>query len=253
MTVQDNERERELVRVFNLDWDPSHTRDGVDAFLSIEIDGIDYQFDVEVKSTTGGTVSTARDVGMEHIRKWRRQLFVIGYYSRDRGRPELKKCLCLTPVDMEPWIESVERKILIDFKIAACASRRLELEDLYEVCGRKSAYTLEDARRLHKQQWTADEYNLALDTIEDGQPRLSPNKMLEILQLRSKYVAERGATLNNPHITKSHLGLFLGTDREVMGTSWAESVRRVAREFVKSHPEHAAAVALAKTPDSISI
>ena len=33
MSVQDDERERELVRVFNLAWDPAHQRAGVDAML----------------------------------------------------------------------------------------------------------------------------------------------------------------------------------------------------------------------------
>ena len=135
MAVQDDERERELVRMFNLDWDPSHSRGGVDATLEVEVDGVRIRLDVEVKSTTGETVSTARDVGMEHMAKWRRKLFVIGFYSRRAGRPELLRSLCLTPLDMAPWIDSIERKIAPDFKIAELATRRLELQDVFDVCG----------------------------------------------------------------------------------------------------------------------
>ncbi len=127
MTVQDDERERELVRMFNLEWDPAHQRAGVDATLDLQVDGRQLRFEVEVKSTTGSTVSTARDVGMEHIDKWRRKLFVIGFYTRETRRPELQRALCLTPVDTEPWIASVEAKILIDFRIAQRASHRLTL------------------------------------------------------------------------------------------------------------------------------
>ena len=238
MPVQDDERERELVRMFNLHWDPSHQREGVDALLELTVDGRLCRFEVEVKSSTGSTVSTARDVGMEHIKKWRRKLFVVGFYSREARRPELQRCACLTPLDMEPWIASIEAKILIDFKLAECASRTLRLEDLFEVCGRKAAYTLEDAKRLHKQQWTAEQYAAALDVTNGNQRRISPKKMLSILSLRSKYIAERGATLNNPHIPNAHFKRFSGTNREIAGPNWASEIRKIAHEFVVAHPSH---------------
>ena len=244
MPVQDDERERELVRMFNLDWDPAHQRAGVDAVLQLDLDGHGWQMEVEVKSTTGSTVSTARDVGMEHIQKWRQKLFVIGFYSKEARRPELLKCLCLTPLDMEPWIASIEAKILIDFKLASRAARRLELADLFEVCGEKNSYSIEDAKRLHKQQWTADQYAAALDLKVGNKRQISPVKMLEILRLRSKYIAERGATLNNPHITKTHLSTFASTTREVSRPNWAAGIRRVAAEFINSHPGHPAAIAI---------
>lgn len=248
MPVQDDERERELVRMFNLDWDPAHQRAGVDAVLDVEVDGSPYRLEVEVKSSTGTTVSTARDVGMEHIQKWRRKLFVIGFYSREARRPELQQCLCLTPTDMEPWIASIEAKIRIDFKLALLASRRLVLEDLFDVCGEQESYSVEDAKRLHKQQWTAEAYAAAQDAVVSGERRISRAKMLEILQLRSKYVAERGATLNNPHITKAHLDTFAGTNRVVKGPNWAAGVRQIAEEFVRANPGHPAALAPPEAP-----
>lgn len=240
MPVQDDERERELVRLFNLRWDPAHQRAGVDAVLPLEVDGRRYNFDVEVKSTTGSTVSTARDVGMDHIQRWRRMLFVVGFYTKEARRPELLRCLCLTPVDMEPWIASIESKILIDFKLANRSSMKLDLEDLFDVCGEQETYSVADAKRLHKQQWTADEYNAALDVVVDRRPRISRERMLEILRLRSRYIAERGATLNNPHITKTHLQTFRGSDREITD-QWATQIQRIASAFVRQHPDHPAA------------
>jgi hypothetical protein len=242
MPVQDDERERELVRVFNLDWDPAHQRAGVDAMLDVEVDGQTYRFEVEVKSSTGTTVSTARDVGMDHILKWRRKLFVIGFYSKEARRPELRHCLCLTPVDMEPWIASIEQKILIDFKLSRLASRRLVLDDLFEVCGQQEHYSVDDAKRLHKQQWSAQEYAAAQDTVVGNERRISRAKMMEILQLRLKYIAERGATLNNPHVTKAHLDSFTGTDRVVNGPNWASRVRQIAIDFVRTNPGHVSAI-----------
>lgn len=244
MPVQDDERERELVRMFNLDWDPAHQRAGVDALLDVDVDGRPFRFEVEVKSSTGSTVSTARDVGMKHIQKWRRKLFVIGFYSKEARRPELQHCLCLTPIDMEPWITLIEAKILIDFKLAHRASRRLVLADLFEVCGEKENYSLEDAKRLHKQQWTADEYEAALDVDHGTERRISQERMLQILQLRAQYIAERGATLNNPHVTKTHLDTFAGSNRVVSGPNWAAGIRQIATEFVRTYPGHPAALAL---------
>ena len=240
MPVQDDERERELVRAFGLDWNRDHQRAGIDALLHIEVGSRSFQFEVEVKSSTGATVSTARDVGMEHIQKWRRKLFVIGFYSRSAGRPELQRSLCLTPIDMEPWIASIESKIAIDFALASRASRKLELDDLFEVCGHKSAYSIEDAKCLHKLQWTSQQYNDALDITEDGKRRISPSRMLDILRLRSQYIAERGATLNNPHVTKVHLDTFIGTNRDVKAPDWAASIRQIARDFITTFPDHPA-------------
>lgn len=242
MPVQDDERERELVRMFNLEWDPAHQRAGVDALLDVVVDGRACRFEVEVKSSTGTTVSTARDVGMDHIQKWRRKLFVIGFYSKEARRPELQHCLCLTPLDMEPWIAAIEAKILIDFKLALLASRRLELSDLFYVCGKQSSYSLNDAKKLHKQQWTSDQYAAAQDIEIKGQRKISQTRMLEILRLRSKYIAERGATLNNPHITKTHLETFVGSNRVVTGPNWAAGVRRIAVDFVHANPAHHAVI-----------
>lgn len=240
MTVQDDERERELVRIFNLVWDPSHKRGGVDANLNLEVNGQNYSFEVEVKSSTTSSVSTARDVGIQHIVKWRRKFFVIGFYSREKGRPELQRCLCLTPNDMDPWIKTIEDKIRIDFELATCASEKLELADLFKLCGKKDMYKMADAKLLHKQQWDEKQYKAGRDMIIKNSLGYSPNKMLEILRLRSKYISERGATLNNPHITKTHLEKFFGTESEPSINDCAATIRKIAKDFLKLNPKHEA-------------
>ena len=240
MSVQDDERERELVRMFNLSWDPAHQRGGVDAVLNLSVDGRACRLEVEVKSTTGSTVATARDVGMNHIRKWRQKFFVIGFYSKEARRPELQHSMCLMPTDMEPWIASIEEKILIDFKLALLTSRSLKVSDLFEICGEQETYGLDDAKRLHKQQWAKEQYLAAQDVLVHGQRRISQTRMLEILQLRARYIAERGATLNNPHISRVHLARFANTTRAISGPNWADGVRQVATDFVRLYPTHPA-------------
>lgn len=254
MAVQDDERERELVRMFNLHWDPAHQRAGVDAVLDLEVDGRPCRFEIEVKSTTTSSVSTARDVGIEHIKKWRNKFFIIGFYTKDAKRPELMSSLCLTPDDMEPWIASIEKKISIDFQIASLASKRIQLSDMHEICQtidpkeKNTSYSIEEeksnsysiavAKSIHKQQWSAEQYKASLDTVVEGKKKISVERMLRIVQLRAQYIAERGATLNNPHITKSHLAKFWNTDRVVSAPNWAQGVKDIAAAFVKSNPTH---------------
>jgi hypothetical protein len=244
MAVQDDERERELVRMFNLHWDPAHQRAGVDALLDLDVDGRPCRFEVEVKSTTTSSVSTARDVGIEHIKKWRNKFFIIGFYTRDAKRPEWVSSLCLTPDDMEPWIASIEKKISIDFQLAKLASRRIQLSDMLEICQKidpqdtSGSYSIAVAKSIHKQQWSTEQYKASLDTTVGRKKKISSEKMLEIVQLRAQYIAERGATLNNPHITKSHLTKFQNTNRVVRAPNWAQGVKDIAAEFVRSNPTH---------------
>jgi len=241
MPVQDDARERELVRMFNLIWERSHQRSGVDAYLDVAVDNRHFRIEVEVKSTTGTSVSTARDVGIEHIGKWRKKFFVIGFYTKE-AQPELRQCLCLSPADMEPWIASIESRIAVDFKLAQIASSKLTMDDLFLLIGEKTHYTIEDAKELHKRQWNAAQYREARDVSIGRRKLISPGRMLQILQLRSQYIAERGATLNNPHIEKTFLKSFFGTVREVSESNWAAAVRQLAVNFIRSNPRHAAAV-----------
>jgi hypothetical protein len=238
MTVQDDERERELCRLFNLTWDPAHQRGGTDAFFSIDVAGHRYEVPVEVKSTTGETIATARDVGIDHIAKWRRVMWVVGFYTQDR-RPELIRMLCLTPTDMSPWITEIEEKIGPDFMLARRASHRLTLEDLYAICGRMDHYTVADAKRLHKMQWSAEQYQAARDTQVGSEMMISPQNMLEILKLRAQYIASRGATLNNPHVTKTFLSTFANTNRVVdQNDGPAVRIREIARSYIETVQTH---------------
>jgi hypothetical protein len=114
------------------------------------------------------------------------------------------------------------------------------MADLFEICGQRKSFSLQEAKRLYKNQWSAKQYVAALDMRVAGRPRISPANMLKILRLRSKYIAERGATLNNPHITKNYLDRFANTSRVVASANWAQGVRQIAKEFVRANPRHPA-------------
>lgn len=256
MTVQDDERERELSALFGLDWDAAHERHGVDALLTdIVVGSTTYQFEVEVKSSTEMDIGTARDFGMAHIERWRKMLFVFGFYSKVRGRPELERSLCLTPVDMEPWLAKKEAQMLIDFKLAARVPHHLQLEDLFAVCGEQATYSIKDAKKLHKQQYSAAQYAAAIDLVQNNVPAISQAGMLKILKERAFYIAQRGATVNNPHITKTFLAPFLGTDREIVGrTQCGPRIRAIAEAFILEHPGHPSTIVVVQAtgPETVS-
>lgn len=223
MAVQDDRRELEMCELIGLT--PGETRAGVDAFFYFVEGGLRYSVPIELKSTTSRAVSTGRDIGPTHIQKWRLKIWIFGFY--DKEGVILKSLLVLGPRDMEPWIRRLEVYITPDLMIGEHLSQRLVLEDLHIICGEKDLYDLEDAKALHKQQWTKKEYRAAMDAPEG----YSPQKMLEILRLRARYLNARGATLNNPHISKKFFSNF--QDREVrVGadlSSLRDSIQAVTR------------------------
>lgn len=196
MAVQDDRRELAQLELFGLEKPGDSGRSGVDAVLQLE-DGREIQF--ELKSTTDGSVTTARDFGVDHINRWRGMHFLISKFSKSGYAIEYS--LYGGPLDMEPWLASKEAYIRPDYLISELAPQKLELEDLYKVLGKKEMYDLADARSIHKLQYGMKKYIERMD-MKGGYSEL---RMLEILKDRCEYVLQRGATLNNPHISKKVL------------------------------------------------
>ncbi|MGB3240730.1 MAG: hypothetical protein WBB29_20760 [Geitlerinemataceae cyanobacterium] len=194
MSVQDDLREKELIILFQLERPVKPTRSGIDALLDLNGQKIPF----ELKSTTKSSVTTVRDFGLEHIRKWKGKHWLFGFY--ETGGLQLNYCLYGSPEKMEPWIREKEAYIYSDYQLAQHTPKRLDLTVLYQILGQKTIYSLEDAQKLHKRQYTLSEYQRQMD-VEQG---YSPTRMLAILQDRCKYLLERGSTLNNPHIPGSY-------------------------------------------------
>lgn len=111
------------------------------------------------------------------------------------------------------------------------------MEDLFEICGKKDHYTIDDAKKLHKQQWSNAEYQASLDMEVNGTRAISKEGMLSVLKLRSSYISQRGATLNNPHVTSNFLKSFIGTDRSI-NEDWAMKLKQIAKEYLLGNPNH---------------
>ena len=63
---QDDEREIAIRGLFDLYKDENEGRSGIDAFLDFEGKTIPF----ELKTTSKGSVTTVRDFGPDHIKKW---------------------------------------------------------------------------------------------------------------------------------------------------------------------------------------
>jgi hypothetical protein len=223
MAIQDDRREREMCQLIGLR--RGEGRSEVDAFLDFEVSGKIFSAPIELKSTTSNTVSTARDVGPAHIAKWRTRIWVFGFYNAS-GR-KLQKLLTLGPNDMEDWIRKIENYIAPDLAIGTRIADKLNLEDLYIVCGEKPKYSLSDAQALQKRQWNRDKYFSEMDDDEG----YTPSKMLEILKLRALYLNQRGSTLNNPRIPRSFFLRFSDRIIDVTNTSADEILDATQKEI----------------------
>lgn len=188
---QDDDREDAMRSLFNLHKDENEGRSGVDAFLDVN----DQRIHFELKTTSNGSVTTVRDFGPDHIKKWKNKHWLIGFFINDREYYKYG-----SPAMMEEWIKGKEKYISPDFKLSSLVYEKLDIDDVHQILEPKGKYSLQDAKSIHKKQYKKEEY-LALQDVQSG---YSPERMLEIVKDRAKYLMERGSTLNNPHIPPSY-------------------------------------------------
>lgn len=219
---QDDVREREMTQLFNLTVPDGRTRGGIDAYL--QVDGRALPF--ELKSTTSDSVSTVRDFGPDHIRKWRSGLhWIFAFYDRTGTR--LRHCTYASPADMEVWIVEREKYIAPDIALAQDAPNLINEESVVRLLGAKDVYSVDEARFIMKKQWGAAEY-LRRQDLPDG---YSLAAITDVLRARCRYVILRGATLNNPHIERAFFSQF-----EQITTEHASRLRELVRDYLRSAP-----------------
>lgn len=218
MPVQDDVREIELIELFDLQRPENHSRGGIDAVL--HLDGNEIPF--EIKSTTQGSVTTVRDFGMDHIKAWEGKHWLIGFYNK--AGTQLKYSCYGSPKHMKGWIEEKRNYIKTDFDIAMAVPDLINLECMYRIIGEKDVYTYEEALKLHKRQYTTQEYRSLMD-LPNG---YTPERMLGIFKDRCMYLLKRGSTLNNPHIPNSYF-----QDFEKIITNHAQKLKELVRASLK--------------------
>ncbi|CCQ66094.1 hypothetical protein [Crocosphaera watsonii] len=141
MTVQDDARENQLIKLFQLEQPPNRRRNDTDALLNYK--GKTFYF--ELKSTTKNSVTTVRDFGIEHIKKWQNKHWIIGFYDQETN---LKYCHYASPKEMSKWIKEKEQYIAGDFKLAQLVPNLINLQVMYNIVGEKQYYTIQDAKKF---------------------------------------------------------------------------------------------------------
>lgn len=297
---QADERETDMRKVFNLG-SSGKGRGGQDAVLSV----VGHEVPFELKSTDVESISTARDVGREHIARWRHEHWLFGFYERGTRTPEARFYIYASPEQLEPWIGEQAEYAAADWTLAEMVPQKIDLEVLERVVTIKTRYTLKDAASVLKQQkleagermteelrqalekagladprkMTVEVYRLLMDLhdgfsaarlaqirtqlqdppdkelpditasddtdfdqvlaklngrrFHNGKPVTKPwlktqvdipagysqNRMLALLRERCRYLLERGATRNNPHITVGMLRKLVPQDQVIPGDS----------------------------------
>jgi hypothetical protein len=219
--AQDDIRENRIVDLFNLVRPPDRSRHGVDAILPI--DGHEIPFELKSVTRAGGSVSTVRDLGPGHIEKWKQKHWIVGFYDGTT----LLNCRYGSPDDMAPWIAEKWEYIRVDFEMAQLIPALVTEGIMTRIIGEKDTYTLRDAKKLQKNQYSAAEYKAKMDS-ENG---YTPGRMLDIFKERIKYVIERGATLNNPHIPADYFKSWT-----VISEDYAVTIRSLVRSWLSKMP-----------------
>jgi hypothetical protein len=209
MAVQDDKREEEMLWRFNLERPENFGRADIDAILELKGPGIPdklqgVKLDFELKSATSGEpdISTGRDVGMGHIKKWRTLHWIFGVYGPDKhGELKLQYCLYGSPKSMKNWLDDMEAYAAPDFALAEHVPELIGPATLTAVLGEDETFTYAGARRLMKNQYRRENYRQAADLPDECYSRKA---MLSMLRDRCKYLLERGSTRNNPHIPPSY-------------------------------------------------
>jgi hypothetical protein len=219
--AQDDVRENRLVDLFNLVRPPGRTRQGTDA--SLLVDGQEIEFELKSVTTARASVSTVRDLGPDHIAKWQGKHWLIAFFDE----LDLRHCKYGSPEQMAPWISQKREYIRVDLEMAELVPGLINKDVMTRIIGQKDLYTLADARRLHKNQYSIQKFRSLMDH-RDG---YSPERMLEIFRERATYVIKRGSTLNNPHIPLDYFDSW-----ETISDNYAATLRELVRRWRASVP-----------------
>lgn len=205
-----------MIRLFQLYRDDREGRSGVDAYLQLQ----DQLIPFELKTTSKKSVTTVRDFGPAHLKKWEGKHWLFAFYGQKQIIYKYG-----SPAMMQPWIQSKADYIRPDLQLAEIAAKKLELSDLFRICGEKTIYSYDDAYRLQKKQYSRQHYL----NLQDQLNGYSAERMLEILHERAQYIMQRGSTLNNPHIPASYFASWTP-----ITTEYSETLRQLVQEYLDS-------------------
>lgn len=179
---QAHEREDDMALRFGMQG-TREGRGGLDAVLRLP-QAQDVSF--ELKSTDGMSFSTARDVGREHLRKWRQHHWLFGVYRRGLSpRDGAHEFLYAPPWLLEPWIAKQEEYVNLDWDLVRRVPSMIDAKTMAELVGARASYTAGDVGKLLKKQ--------KLETVEaddEGAPHMT-GELLQLLKERGGEIPKK--------------------------------------------------------------
>ena len=172
--IQDNSREDYLVKLFGLEGNSS--RIGWDARDQW---GNEY----EIKTTTKGTVSTARDLGYSHLDKWSKRFWIVARGQQESSGFVYHKIYFLDPQQMSGWIGNIRSRLDEDMKIV---NATYELVDVFldDVLKKRAKKILEDGIKLN-------DPGISWKYIESNGTLISSDYAGELQKLVAQYSHDR--------------------------------------------------------------
>jgi hypothetical protein len=138
--VQDDSREEYLANLFSLERNTS--RIGWDAR---DQSGNLY----EIKTTTRSHVSTARDLGFNHLKKWATRFWIIARGVQHPSEFVYETIYFLDPNQMAPWIQSIHERLNRDMKYVNQCMEYVNVFEESEDSKRKIENILEKGIKLN--------------------------------------------------------------------------------------------------------
>jgi hypothetical protein len=198
---QDDQREQEQLKIFGLRQEPASSREDNDAL--IDLPGENTQ-KLELKSSTKGSITTARDFGLDHIKNWRNKHILCSFY--DPKGNEILWSLLIPNQKLIVWLDEQLDYIKFDLNIIEALVQNVDdafLNGLREaIFSDKQVYPGEIVVSLLKKQMNLENKRSFLDVLGT---QISPESLNKAIKERLSYLVSRGITRNNPHIRKSFI------------------------------------------------
>lgn len=239
---QDDARERAMVAHLNLEQRSDRARHDEDAHMDVDHGGRTIKLLFELKSAVvDGDFGTGRDTGMAQLQRWANMHFVFGWFVPRDNVP--KRFWYGSPAMMREWNQQEQQYLAPDLLLTQLLPELVDEAILIQVLGRKDVYTYEDLHSLMKDHWNANaklglanRYQANADVSRGSRAEdhlYSPQKALQAMRDRARYLLARGSTVNNRKISRRYV---MAHCQEITGPRWSDHLYRAVLAALDDDP-----------------
>jgi hypothetical protein len=203
-----------MVQALNLGQRDGRTRQDEDGHLDVNWKGKTRHLLFECKSTVeNADYGTGRDTGLRQLARWGTMHFVFGVFEPRDNVP--KRMWYGSPRQMSQWNAAERDYLKPDLMLLQLIPSLVGEAELFNVLGKKDAYTYEDLRRLMKDQWHASAAQNRKNLYQEradvhrskkaSENRYSRKVAIQAVRERVDYLLSRGGTVNNRKISAAYV------------------------------------------------